>query len=527
MDLRREQMPNERAPTATPLKHDAFWHLQAIGLLKPTDPMKSMTPTETRAETDTWKALEGAEEALVAIIDNGVSMHPYLKGAAQESTSEVNNKLGASQGEPDAGSWHISIDLSASPLLSADKATARGAQRDPFSNDFLESLGLYSPNTEIPYQIALHKMVQENKGGIPFDKGAPAASNGLFSAHGTACAGIIAASSDHDPNKTENRLYYRGVDPQSRLMSITTSFSPRPDLLLQAFLLAATEAANADVILIPRGLPREILYTEQDFRDQGIADEAPKWEALRETIIKVSRHIPVVCAAGNESEDKPIAPARFAASDNGIIGVAAMNYHGNRSSYSNFGAGITVAAPSDDAEIFNKYQARLDKTDRFYSDYPYEYFIQNSNPKIETVPFGEASILAIDIPGAYGFSDAATDATANFSTEPESYFTDFGGTSAASSIVAGVAALMQRAAKLKKSGARLDGIELKKVLQDSARKGNFPHLRLAGDNAVATGVDKVDSDEPLSFEECFGAGLVAADRAVNLILYGNPEGPTS
>jgi subtilisin family serine protease len=527
MDLRREKMQNELATTAKPLKHDAFWHLQAIGLLAPTDPKNPKTQAEPREETGTWKALEAAPGALVAIIDNGVSMHPYLEGRLKEPYFSAAVKDVVSLGVRSADNKHLNIDLTASPSPIPDKAAAAMAHDDLISVEWLEKLGLYSADTDIPYQIALHKMVQENKGRIPFDNGAPATSNRQFSAHGTACAGIVAASSDYDPNKTENRPYYRGVDPRSRIMSITTSFSPRPDLLLLAFLLAATKEANADVILIPRGLPREILYTEQDFRDQGRPDEAPKWEALRETIIKVSRQIPVVCAAGNESEDKPIAPARFAAIDNGIIGVAAMNYHGNRSSYSNFGAGITVAAPSDDAEIFNKYQARLDKNDRFYVDYPYEYFIANSDPKIEDVPFGEATILAIDIPGAYGFSDAPTDAKANLSTEPESYFTDFGGTSAASSIVAGVAALVQRAAKLKNPGTRLDGIELKKLLQKSARASDFPHLKLAGRNAVPVGVDKVDDDKALSFEESFGAGLVAADLAVNLVLSGSMETPIS
>jgi subtilisin family serine protease len=525
MDLRREKMQNERATTAKPLKHDAFWYLQAIGLLAPTDPAKPKTSTDVREPTDTWELLKDAPKALVAIIDNGVSMHPYLEGRLFEPYSPNTTLADGSGSVSGADERHHNFDLTASPSLFASSAAAAKLRQGIMTDGWLEELGLFSKDTKIPYQVALHKIVKDNINRIPFDTGAPATSNSQFSAHGTSCAGIVVASSEYDPKRTANRPYYRGVDPLSQVMSITTSFSPRPDLLLMAFLLAASK--RADVILIPRGLPREITYTQAKFKEENRSEDAPKWQALKETIIAVSKTIPVVCAAGNESENEPIAPARFADSENGIIGVAAMNYHGNRSSYSNFGAGITVAAPSDDAEIFNKYQARLDKTDRFYVDYPYDYFIRNSDPRIEIVPFGEASILAIDIPGAYGFSDAPTDAKANLSTEPESYFTDFGGTSAASSIVAGVAALMQRAAKLKKSSARLNGIELKQLLQESARKIDFPHLKLAGVNVVPTGKDKVDSDEQLSFEECFGAGLVAADLAVNLVLSGSKETPIS
>ena len=198
-----------------------------------------------------------------------------------------------------------------------------------------------------------------------------------------------------------------------------------------------------------------------------------------------------------------------------------MNCHGMRSSYSNFGPEVTLAGPSDDAEIFNEDQARFDRSDRFFRNYPYDHFAARLKATMETVPFGKAAIRAIDVPGAFGYSDTGTDDIDAFASDPESYFTDFGGTSAASSIVAGVAALVQRAAKLKR-GKSLTGPELKKLLVDTARKVKFPHLS----QLAPACKDKVDG-WPLEFGESFGAGLVAADRAVNLIMTGNPDTPVS
>jgi subtilisin family serine protease len=525
MDLRSKKMSNERTTVAAPLKYDAFWHLQAIGLLPPPSTTDAPPlPGAKRTSAGIWEKVP-QQESLVAIIDTGVSTHPYLTGRLLEPGKDAFSGAAAFGGQSqNAADMNFNFDLTAAPTLPAN---TENPAKFPSTIDWeavLEGWGLCPKSGGESWQLIVKKLVNDNIDKISFNSGAPVASNQKFSAHGTSCAGLVAASSERYATSRTNPgqdnfvpPYYSGVDPDSRVMSVTTSFAPRPDLLTLAFVLAAGN--KADVILFPRGLPREIalaaalknpamaaLMTEEE----KLA--AQPWLALKETILAVSRKIPVVCAAGNESENGPIAPACFADDDNGIISVAAVSYYGHRSSYSNFGDAITVAAPSDDAEIFNRDQARLDKTDRFYAEHPYAFFLKNL--KVADVPFGEANIRSIDVPGAFGFSDTNSNADAKLWTEPESFFTDFGGTSAAASIVAGVASLMQRAAKAKNGGKPVSGVEIRKLIAETARKENDNLLHLSGKKLS---LDKVD-DENLSFLQSFGAGLIAADNAVNKIL---------
>ena len=473
-----------------PKKHDAFWHLQAIGLLQPSpDPL---SPTAERKESPVWGKLSG-HEALVAIIDTGVSDHPYLKGRLEPP---------------------YNIDLTAAPALTLPDQKADNGVFAGMDAAWLATIGLYpSSQSAVPpskIEKTLKDLVEKYEKKLTFDFGAPSASNQKFAAHGTSCAGLVAASSEPLSGKPASfRPYYRGVDPFSKLMSITTSFSPSPELLTLAFLLAAKK--SADVILFPRGLPREIL------RDESILE--PDWLALKRTILEVSKIIPVICASGNECDEKPIAPGQFAAGDNGIIAVAAVNYFGVRSSYSNFGAGVSVAAPSDDAEMFNQDQARLDKTDRFYDEHPYQAFASYFN--LSPYEYGKPSVRAIDVPGPFGFSDASSGAReqtdeAQLANDPESFFTDFGGTSAAASIVAGVAALIQRARKQANNGKAFNGVQVRKAITQTARGENAPLLHLPGSKLTTDRVNGAD----VKFEQAFGKGLIAADLAVEKVLTG-------
>lgn len=536
--MRSKEMSNERTTVAAPLKYDAFWHLQAIGLLVPT--AEPEPATQARIPTNIWARLKEAPEALVALIDTGVSAHPYLTGrlvGPDEAAGLVPMAPGG-QGKS-AADLDRTFDLSAAPALPAAPGEAAKYMETEYPDSWFRDWGLCPVDGGEDWQKNVKELVKSNVNKLSFNSGAPITSNQKFSAHGTSCAGLVVASSENfKPSRSGPQQstfvppYYRGVDPGSKIMSVTTSFAPRPDLLTLAFVLAANK--KADVILFPRGLPREIDLADHLSNPATAAkmtkeerEAALPWQMLKETILAVSRMIPVVCAAGNESEGRPIAPARFAAEENnGIISVAAMSYFGYRSSYSNFGEGITVAAPSDDAEIFNRNQVRLDKTDRFVTEHPYDYFAKNL-VKVE-IPFGEATIRTIDVPGEFGFSDSSSNAEAKLWTEPESFFTDFGGTSAAASIVAGVASLMQRAAKSRPNGPRLDGPQIRKILVSTALFGKPRHLDKLTNLPDMDREDWVDEQEkkpdidrkPLSNKEKFGAGLVAADRAVNQVLSG-------
>jgi subtilisin family serine protease len=550
MDLRRKTMSNNNSIIEAPLKYSKFWHLEAIGLLQPSQGAQ-LPPTKEPAKTGVWDSITGQHKSKVAIIDTGVSAHPYLAGRLPPLNGVPS---GAGTGQEDKGltgsDKSYNLDLTGAPTVRAIETNRAKLPGDELSDAWLKKMDLL-PTGVKSWRDDVLELINNNINKLSVSAGAPVTSNQQFSAHGTACAGLVAASDRHyvasrsgsGPTQFEPP-YYCGVDRESEIISITTSFSPRPDLLTLAFVAAAN--IGADVILFPRGLPREIEFAVEDFSVENeksilsgaevkAAQEnlARPWEALRQTIIAISRRIPIVCAVGNECEEKPIAPASFAADDNGIIAVAAMNYYGYRSSYSNFGGPkpdavaaqggnrsykVTVAAPSDDAEIFNIDQARLDRTNRFIADHPYDYFVKKTG-KVE-IPFGEASIRSIDIPGAFGFSDTNTNVDAKIWIEPESFFTEFGGTSAAASIVAGVASLVQRAAKFKTGGTGLDGKQMRKLLHDSASKGRSPHLpdlikpELLGRDDIVNGVT-------LKFEEKFGGGLVDAAAAVKAALAGD------
>jgi subtilisin family serine protease len=527
MDLRSEKMSNRNTPLEPPLKHSKFWHLEAIGLLLPSQG-GTVLPTGTDpASVPFWDGVPKTYRAKVAIIDTGVSPHPYLAETPPDA------KSAKEESGPEKGG---NFDLTGTPTRRAEEFDRAKLPENELGDSRLKELGLLPADGETSWKNDVLKLIDDNLNKISVNAGAPKTSNLQFSAHGTACAGLVAASEQHYVTSRSSSApaqfappYYRGVDPESEIISITTSFAPRPDLLTLAFVLAASQ--HADVILFPRGLPREIELAVGDFsvenegklnaKELNEAKEnlARPWVALKQTIIEISKRIPIVCAVGNECEEKPIAPACFAADDNGIIAVAAMNYFGYRSSYSNFGRAVTIAAPSNDSEIFNIDQARLDKTNRFIADHPYDFFVKKADTT--EIPFGEASIRSIDIPGAFGFSDTNSNVDAKIWLEPESYFTEFGGTSAAASIVAGVASLAQRAAKSKSGGKALDGIKMRKLLSDSARKaiGRPPHLPDNTDPQLLGRADVVNG-ETLSFKDKFGAGLVDAKAAVGAALAG-------
>lgn len=98
------------------------------------------------------------------------------------------------------------------------------------------------------------------------------------------------------------------------------------------------------------------LFTRIAVADQGGPELEPKaaqkgsnpdrpWHVLKQLILAISRHIPIVCAAGNSGESQLIYPASLAADNNGIIAVGAVTVEGFRSGYSNYGEGLTVVSP--------------------------------------------------------------------------------------------------------------------------------------------------------------------------------------
>jgi subtilisin family serine protease len=306
-----------------------------------------------------------------------------------------------------------------------------------------------------------------------------------FNAHGTACAGIVAAAAS-------SRIRVVGVAPEAVLVPIriSTNFETRS-------LIKALDYARGvgDVILVPRYLP-----------------ESPE---LSEKISEIAREVPVVCASGNDGTNFLVHPASL----EGTIAVGACNEKGYRSTYSQYGEGLDVVAPSNDLPVEDAAVVRLDLDEanfRVRAEAERQArlanrAVPNGRPlnlnellKLEQAAawnldqFGSLSIATTDHRGDFGYND-----------EPPGDFCPvtgdfgFGGTSAAAAQVAGVVALMLGAALERHGGDRdlvrkyLPPDKIRQLLRETANKGDLhpePGRRTVTDE--------------------FGAGLVDAAAAV-------------
>ena len=395
--------------------YDALWHLRVMGLLDEKNCHKVLN-----------KASSVAQRSRIALIDTSVAVkHPNLSGTIKT----------------DLALDLFSTRLGAFPYLSADSklqeqgynTRTRIAEGLPHSSRLLDEL----VDRLCHGAPALHNKIWPTTGAE-------------FSSHGTAITGLMAAqptvveAGDHTP---EIPLPYMGVDPSCEVIPISTSFDPDPEQLIIAFLYAELICAN--VIVLPRiipdpmrtlptlshfGLPEDDLA--HAIMPTPLSDErAEQWAELAELIVKISLQRPVVCAAGNASEASGIYPANLADDHNGIISVGAINAKGFPSSYSDV-RNVTVVAPSNDGEVFDVGEIRLDVQNKDFD--PDVVPEPNSNDK-----FSSWDIIATDVPGRFGYADSP------YANEPDygkmrefgSYFCRFGGTSAASALVGGFLSL--------------------------------------------------------------------------------------
>ncbi len=316
-----------------------------------------------------------------------------------------------------------------------------------------------------------------------------------FNAHGTACAGIIAAA--HRPG-----VRVVGVAPEATLVPIRISTNLETKSLINALKYAA---CVGDVILMPRYLP-----TSQELSD---------------TISAIARELPIVCASGNDGTGSLVYPACLPET----IAVGACNDKGYRSTYSQYGAGLDVVAPSNDLAVEDATVVRLDLDEanfrvraeeerqaRLSGDPPppsqprdlkqLTALLQSAGwagslewHQWNLERFGPLSIATTDHTGDFGYND-----------EPPGDFclatgdVGFGGTSAAAAQVAGVVALMLSACfaahdrEVVKTYLTPDTI--RRILKKTTYKNLLPE------------------PERRTFEVEFGAGLVDAAASVNAAL---------
>lgn len=401
-------------------RHDALWHLTAIGVLT------------NEHQPNGWAPDDVCKPARVAMIDTSVAMdHPNLSEAINDKLAFdlFSTRLGAFPGRVGAEK------LGPLPLGNSDALVA----------------GL--PGCKALLRELAHRLAPDQP---PLQGKLQPAASPVFSAHGTAIAGLIGArptlvpfSKAHmdGPANGKLPLPYCGTDPTCEIVPISTNFDADPEQMILAFLYA--DLIEADVIVLPRGIddPFRVepeLYS-QEFHDSPLGElvapcpipaaQRELWAELAELIVKISLRRPIVCAAGNANEDYGIYPANLASDDNGVISVGAVNALGWPCSYSP-GSDLTVWAPSTDDERFDSAEVRLDASMPRDNDFG----IPTNN---DSAKFSGISIISTDVPGAGGYSasplDHATpeDGLAEFG----SYFCTFGGTSAACAIIAGYLAL--------------------------------------------------------------------------------------
>lgn len=407
-------------PYSIKRKQDALWHLISLGILT-----KLHRP-------DNWSPDDIRKPARVAMIDTSVAMdHPNLHATIRRDLAFdlFSTRLGAFPGLGEAdniGDLGLSDAQALVAGLPGCKAllgelTARLAAGQPAWNGTLQ----------------------------------PAASP-VFSGHGTAIAGLIGARPARVPYAPSHitgpadghlPLPYCGADPTCDIVPISTNFDADPEQMILAFLYA--DLIGADVIVLPRGIDDPYRTEPQlhaiDFLGQPLGEliapcpvpdaQRELWSELAELIIKISHRRPVVCAAGNAHEEYGIYPANLASDDNGVISVGALNAKGWPSSYSPE-EGLTVWAPSSDAEQFDSGEVRLDP--ERLAEIGFGVPSTNDNHK-----YSDFCVISTDVPGPGGYSAAPFDTPEppDGIREYGSYFCDFGGTSAACAIVAGFMAL--------------------------------------------------------------------------------------
>ncbi|ODT04341.1 MAG: hypothetical protein ABS58_16175 [Mesorhizobium sp. SCN 65-20] len=557
-------MPNGNQPFSfeAPLPYYYLWHLAALGVITATPPQPrpdgtAADPASPTIDGTVWDAIAhkfpaADTPATIALIDVGVSRsHPNLKSRLDMVKS---------------------IDLVSHPYGAKTVAAQAASPFDPevkqaffagLSSSGLGSMSLTAPETN--YFDSLVAELKASEGVLrTLIEG-----DETFGTHGTAVAGLAVGEpavvippdptpvlpetllgelSGPAPNPNRNTVPFFGVDPFSKLISIRTGFEQNPDQFIAAFLYAFTN--GADVILLPRGIPdpvRGALNPKPEL-SQGLDDRANweradlfarleeatppsaelrpyavgktanrdlAWGVLAKLIVAVSKKVPIVCAAGNDGESQLIYPANLAAGTNGIISVGAVTPHGFRSGYSNYGAKLTLVAPSDDFEIYTRHQTRIDRTDPTIEHHHYD------PGKGQVIPHSHFGLLTTDLPGTFGYAGGADPYSAILPPYDNpgiggGYYTAFGGTSGAAALVAGVAALVARANKAKNGPtARLDGVAAKGILVAACDENA----------AVKPGTtpltpDPMNSDNEPSKGKAyfFGAGLLNAGKAVKAVI---------
>lgn len=457
-----------------------LWHLFAIGLIVRTENLKLAV-----ADADSegphlagyvphpdWLGDPPERLTRVAVIDNGcTSHHPNLDRSRVAKGVEFSSHP--------MGLWY------ANGKPESDRGDYRNLVqklRDVGIDDLIQ----FSEDFDITPELrsALETALTGGDAAVPGTETLIPDPGDRFSAHGTACSGLVAASAevkDGDPkNVNPSQIRYAGVDRHAQVIPIATVYNHEYWPLIMALLYSV--AQDVDLILFPRAVEEMQDPDEIEIDDPGHSEfrsdrhRFADMKLFEKLLAALSNSVPIIVSAGNTGGTTLEYPAKLVNQGaSNLIVVGAANSKGKRSSYSsisdldgNGNQGVTTYAPSDDRSEISQSHFRYSKFD--WRGRRIRMIGNRDND------LGEYSVLAIDLPGEYGYDGSgiprdfdeyrAPDELSSIKDKaefkPASLYTIFGGTSAACSIVAGVVSLMRS-----KSGKRLTGREVKAILIDA------------------------------------------------------------
>ena len=470
-----------------------LWHLQAAGLVGADPTIEEQFEKPFKFWTDSLP--EDPElGARVAIIDNGCTdlTHPNLNCKIEDRIEFSGFLEGSVYGEDQRNVWGDPGIFQAADLP-LEAIVRNNDEISPALKDALLQLDRGSLDAH-----RYHELQDPTR---------------RFSAHGTSTAGLVAADIGAESNpKFPSMISYCGLNPSATVIPINTVYSADYAPVIMGLLYAV--AKKVDIILMPRNVheiadpgplndhkasvnPRA---TRKDLQGRSNAER----KVFEFILKKVSEHIPVVIAAGNTGSEEVVYPGRlkFEGDDDDRIKdlfvAGAGTAFGSIASYSSGGRkdGVLLM-PSDDAQIMNQKFNRPNEQD--WRSRHMETKAIGHHEGQDPFPHCPYAVLTIDIPGQYGYasqgredtdyqdSTGAANAGAVFMSDGNkedltkeaayrSLYTVFGGTSAASAILAGILSLCQNRYKMWKGSpdARLSGTQLAELVQKAGTSDWIP-----------------------------------------------------
>ena len=181
--------------------------------------------------------------------------------------------------------------------------------------------GIEANHTDFTYQIDLTKSYRySDQSNDPTPDENQLNDDPVGSAHGTACAGIIAA-------KSNNGIGVKGIAPDVTLIGLNVFSDPTDSSFGDAL------SKDAKVLSNSWGIAPEYVYPTTTL-DSIIEDGAKNLQKL------------YIFAAGNERDTYGNANYSSLLTTPYTINVAALDANGTYASYSNFGANILITAPA-------------------------------------------------------------------------------------------------------------------------------------------------------------------------------------